>query len=622
MRFVKERRKIPRSRILYGYVISYISVALIALAFLSILLAWQISENMRAENLRVTRDKLYMAAEDMQTQVETMCSMAYQIASIPDFRSINFEKNKYNEAEMVERLTQFRSFSVLSNYFFLKYQGNNSIYTSEGTTLPIEVYVNNNVEEAFREDILEQIDELSNSSRQKYALMKSNSSTVLLICPLKRYAVAGVGLDGCLCLEINGSDVESRVEQIAGLLNGMMQIYYDDVLLSGGGEESLDLTWDLEGVSSSGNASIMFRQSEDNYFRWSRILSGGVIAILIGVSLLLLGISVFFAWRHYIPIRKLLEKYGHKEVQRGKIGNELADIDSLIDTLQQKDEKNNQRIQEQYTVLREQTLRLISSGGYLPGMDQRLEILNIHLPGPIFGKIKCAIAEWNEEANIGQEIEDLANEETTIYVFREREKTLTVLLSLEEEYQIHEFYEAILALLEARSIDAAVSISCISHDLTKLQRSYGREADGESWESQKLDEEEQKDLALQLEEESEEKKAESSKESAAKRNRKAKQAVQYINENCLNYDLSLDSIARELHVTSTYLCRLIKQETGIGYKEYLTKLRMEEAKRLLKDPDAAIGDVCQKIGYTNVSHFIKIFQKYEGTTPAKYRNQG
>ena len=74
-------------------------------------------------------------------------------------------------------------------------------------------------------------------------------------------------------------------------------------------------------------------------------------------------------------------------------------------------------------------------------------------------------------------------------------------------------------------------------------------------------------------------------------------------------------------MTSTYLCRLIKQQTGISYKEYLTKLRMEEAKRLLSDPDAAIADVCQKVGYTNVSHFIKIFQKYEGTTPAKYRDQ-
>ena len=111
-------------------------------------------------------------------------------------------------------------------------------------------------------------------------------------------------------------------------------------------------------------------------------------------------------------------------------------------------------------------------------------------------------------------------------------------------------------------------------------------------------------------------------ESSVKQNRKAKQAVQYINENFTKYDLSLDSIAQQFHVTSTYLCRLLKQETGISYKEYLTKLRMEEAKRLLSDPNIAIADVCQKIGYSNVSHFIKIFQKYEGTTPAKFRDQG
>ena len=57
----------------------------------------------------------------------------------------------------------------------------------------------------------------------------------------------------------------------------------------------------------------------------------------------------------------------------------------------------------------------------------------------------------------------------------------------------------------------------------------------------------------------------------------------------------------------------------MSYKEYLTKLRIEEAKKLLVQEEISVNDVCQRVGYINVSYFIKIFQKYTGVTPTRYR---
>ena len=48
--------------------------------------------------------------------------------------------------------------------------------------------------------------------------------------------------------------------------------------------------------------------------------------------------------------------------------------------------------------------------------------------------------------------------------------------------------------------------------------------------------------------------------------------------------------------------------------------RIETAKRLLEDPEASVMDVCFKSGYSNVSYFIRVFQKYTGKTPARYRD--
>lgn len=617
---MKKERKIPRSRVLYSYLISYVGVVLIAFALLSVLLARQVSENMREENLRVTKDKLFTAAEDIQTQVEAMQGIAHQIASIPEFRTVNFEQSKYNETEMVQRLTQFRSFSALSNYFFLTYQNKDNIYTSDGTTLPMQLYGETKIDEEYRSDTLLEIEKLSEGSEKSYVLLPISSSTVLMVCPLKKYAVSGLGLNGCLCLEMRQEDVENRVKQMTGILNGEVEVYYQDLLIAKSEDTAEESSMTLEGFSVSENVRIVFHQNEDSDIIWTNVFSNGGIPILIGMMLVLLGISVFMAWKNYVPIHKLMKKY--ETVNESRMEDELEGIGVLIDTLKEKDEKNSQRLQEQYTVLREQMLRLISSGGYFEEMNQRMEVLNIRLPGPVFGKIVCTFSSDKEETMI-QEMEDLANEESYIYVYCENAKMYTILLSVEEEYQIQELCDALHALFEARGIEADISIWNVAHDLKELHGRFSQKERLKYSVDRKLEGEENVFDEIEKMEENGATESDLSeqKESVAKQNRKAKQAVQYINQNFLKYDLSLDSIAQELHVTSTYLCRLIKQQTGISYKEYLTKLRMEEAKRLLSDPDAAIADVCQKVGYTNVSHFIKIFQKYEGTTPAKYRDQ-
>ena len=69
------------------------------------------------------------------------------------------------------------------------------------------------------------------------------------------------------------------------------------------------------------------------------------------------------------------------------------------------------------------------------------------------------------------------------------------------------------------------------------------------------------------------------------------------------------------------MSRIIKQELGMGYKEYLIELRMNKAKEMLLDPNVSVADVCAQVGYANPSHFIKLFQKHTGKSPANYRDE-
>lgn len=53
--------------------------------------------------------------------------------------------------------------------------------------------------------------------------------------------------------------------------------------------------------------------------------------------------------------------------------------------------------------------------------------------------------------------------------------------------------------------------------------------------------------------------------------------------------------------------------------DYLTSLRMEHTKRLLRQTDRPIKDICAEVGYGDVSSFIRRFKQYAGATPAQYR---
>ena len=69
----------------------------------------------------------------------------------------------------------------------------------------------------------------------------------------------------------------------------------------------------------------------------------------------------------------------------------------------------------------------------------------------------------------------------------------------------------------------------------------------------------------------------------------------------------------------TYFSLLFKKETGMNFLEYLTDVRIREAKRLLSDPRKTIADVAAEVGYNDVKHFSRVFTRSTGIHPSKYR---
>ncbi len=93
-----------------------------------------------------------------------------------------------------------------------------------------------------------------------------------------------------------------------------------------------------------------------------------------------------------------------------------------------------------------------------------------------------------------------------------------------------------------------------------------------------------------------------------------------INER-FNQDLNLEDISKMLHISPQYLSRLYKNETGENFIDRLTSVRIQYAKKLMKESKFTIKEVCFMSGYCDPNYFSKLFKKHEGISPTDYQKQ-
>jgi two-component system response regulator YesN len=95
-------------------------------------------------------------------------------------------------------------------------------------------------------------------------------------------------------------------------------------------------------------------------------------------------------------------------------------------------------------------------------------------------------------------------------------------------------------------------------------------------------------------------------------------ASDYIVKNC-HKNLSLEEVAHTVHLSPFYFSRLFKAEKGMNFVEFLTKARIERAKRMLKYPDQTIARIALECGYQDASYFCRVFRQEVNVTPNQYR---
>ena len=98
-------------------------------------------------------------------------------------------------------------------------------------------------------------------------------------------------------------------------------------------------------------------------------------------------------------------------------------------------------------------------------------------------------------------------------------------------------------------------------------------------------------------------------------------AQEYIQTHYSEKDISLHSVAKVVNVSPNHFSTIFSQKTGETFISYITKVRLERAKVLLRTTNTRIADIGYEVGYNDTQYFSYVFKKHMGMTPKELRNK-
>jgi AraC-like DNA-binding protein len=93
----------------------------------------------------------------------------------------------------------------------------------------------------------------------------------------------------------------------------------------------------------------------------------------------------------------------------------------------------------------------------------------------------------------------------------------------------------------------------------------------------------------------------------------------YLGSHFQEPELTVEQVGRETGITPTRIPLILQQKQKMAFKPYLNKVRLTEAKRLLKETDRTITEIAFAVGYNNIPHFNRVFRQEAGASPTEFR---
>ncbi|WP_426348535.1 response regulator [Alloiococcus sp. CFN-8] len=233
-----------------------------------------------------------------------------------------------------------------------------------------------------------------------------------------------------------------------------------------------------------------------------------------------------------------------------------------------------------------------------------LELLNIKFP--LNGEFLCQLIENrgdNSEKQILQIINNLGIERKITFISGTIENQVIILYRLRHKGDYEELLnysnDVLDKLNNIHGLSVVSAFGEVKKELNELKESYNEAKEAIKTRGYKInnrvieyDSNKDKSIIREIEE--------------------------YIQNN-YQKNISINSIASAVYLTPQYLCKLYKKETGKTVNDFITQVRIEASKALLRDRRYKLYEIAERIGYNDANYYARVFKKITGLNPSDYR---
>lgn len=664
------------------YAILLFSVIMLVALGITLLLTDFASDQFVAYELDTVQTSMDSAASDLETQYLLMRDVAHRIRSTYAYRPGILRSDATRELEVLKDFVRYANYSPLIHSYFLMYQGDQKIYTSEGRASYFPYYAG----VTFQSD-LQEADALFQTLNQvERETVLTLGTQRLLLFPIRFTNVQDTASNALLCFLLTPEQLENRMRSVGPRLPEETALYLGEDCVWTAFDEAAAGSPGVYALSAASEKGIVTLRGRVNIARLPLLLSSVPPWLYVGIVLAFLVTSVLamlLAHAAVRPLQQLIRKYAAPTDQ---LQNEFEQLDQLVARIEEEN-------QHSARVLRDRTLMTILRGYYSERVVDRLGLTELS-----FDKAQYCAAVIQSSALPAAQIEPLlarlegcGGAQTRVYaVHLPSDHLIAIILGFDSGEAKEESIRRMTQLLQERAalfvgeacttphrlsasyVDALTAyqrgqdqevidvhsyilrlVAACETDHQSLQdqlqqqlqsqyalaaptlvKKFAAEAVGElnTLAAQKnvaLDNERLSALVTlpsmelllkDLHEVAAQAFRREVSPAAARANQTAMAIVAYIQEHSADPDLSLGDISAHFSFSNDYISTLVKEVTGMAFKEYLTDLRMRRACTLLVERrDMTITEISEAVGYRKPSNFIRKFKELYGVTPTQYR---
>lgn len=637
------------------YLLYYFSFAIVCCVTLSVIFLFINYQNVKRTEDNYNQEKLGLVCEMLDAHLESQRGITYLISKWKEYQPYYFRQNKYYELEMLEDFNARNVSLALEGMAFLYYDGDEVIFRNDGKKQSLKQYFNfNEYDEAECEVIATALQEVWKGIR-----VYSIADSLYFMSSINVTESIG-NSNAVYCFVVQQNDLEERIQVVSGGLKGNYAIYVADQVVYSNSENPCSVTWAGVISATTQNGQMQICWLPEGIMFPGHMLPLQIL-LLLSVLLMIFVFASYFAWKSFLPIKGMAEKYRESVsgTDEQEYKNILEELNYMMDAVLKNNMEINEQLadflytlaeqlellndflqekhvavlcdaplkavyvlcsmdeEEQYEELKENVQEVVDSfernlkvgcgkvysdlskgaASYLESLDnvhkyaaaqKSLQTENTEL---IYSKsdiyrICSEMALGNEEGvtrAINSYVERLRSSNVSLlmqqYIFS---NFISEVSKTAFDNQIELEQSSVSLLVSARNLNGFLeAASVLVHDYcTKLKDKQEQIAHDEAY-----------------------------------------QVCAYIRKHFADYDLSMEKVAVDLGTTTAFVRKAVKEKTGNSYKDYLIYLRIEYAKGLLEKGKLTVAEVCEKVGYGNISYFIKVFRETTGMTPAVWRDQ-